>query len=156
MTKFLTAIFLTATLLCSSTALAKHGRDHDDDDNDRHHEHEDKHHKHGRYDDDHVLIVNQNRQVITQYIYEDYNSHCPPGQRKKGHCGTPAGSRRYVVGQVLPERVIWEPLPQTVIQRIEPAPVGYQYVRVDKDVLLMSSASHKIIDAITLLSAVGQ
>jgi hypothetical protein len=151
---FLTAIFLAITLLCSSVALAdKHGHGHDGDDNEGYHE---SHHHKDKHDNDrpeHIVIVSQNRDIIKQYLYEDYDYHCPPGLRKKHRCYQP--SVRYVIGQRLPESVRWEPLPTVVLQRIEPAPVGYQYVTVDKNVLLMSTASHEIIDAITLLSAVG-
>lgn len=37
----------------------------------------------------------------------------------------------------------------------QPVPRGYEYVRVDNDVLLIAEASKKVIDAVTLLSAVG-
>lgn len=141
---------LLASILAATPALAdkgghghgKHSHDRDDD------------YKHEK----HVRISGHDRVVVTRYIVEDYHEHCPPGLRKKHNGCRPPGhaKKHYVIGQPLPEVVVWEPVPQPLLVQLEPVPVGYQYVRVDNDVLLVSEASHKVIDAITLLSAVGK
>ncbi|MBI2234821.1 MAG: RcnB family protein, partial [Micavibrio aeruginosavorus] len=41
-----------------------------------------------------------------------------------------------------------------LLDLLGPPPRGHQYVQVDKDVLLIGEASKKVIDAVTLLSAV--
>ena len=69
---------------------------------------------------------------------------CPPGQAKK-----------YRVGYPLPDDVVYVPVPRDLLVHLSPVPAGYQYVKVDKDVLLIAEASKKVIDAVTLLSAVG-
>jgi hypothetical protein len=119
-------------------------------------------HKGGKHKggDDVNVVVNiggSDRTVIRQYIANTYYSNCPPGLAKKHNGCLPPGQakKRYIIGQPLPPSVIWEPVPAVLLGRLQPVPVGYQYVTVDKDVLLMSEASHHVIDAITLLSAVG-
>lgn len=121
--------------------------------------HKEKHWDRGR-DDDYdvnVVIINNDRSRLRNYIYEDYHSHCPPGLAKKHNGCLPPGQakKRYVVGRALPSYVVYEPVPEYVLYDLEPVPVGYQYVRVDRDVLLINMASKKVIDAVTLLSAVG-
>lgn len=102
-----------------------------------------------------VYISGPDRVVIQQYIAQDYRSHCPPGLAKKHNGCLPPGQakKQYVIGQ--PLVVGWEPVPQPLLVRLQPVPAGYRYVMVDKDVLLISEASKHVIDAITLMSAVG-
>ena len=130
----------------------KHESRDDRDDYDDH----DKHDDHDNQGRDIVIIDNSNRTVIRQYIAEDYHSHCPPGLAKKHNGCQPPGQakKHYVVGQSLPPTVIYQPVPQPLLVQLQPAPVGYQYVQVDQDVLLIGEASKKVIDAVTLLSAV--
>ncbi len=126
-----------------------HGKDKHDDDDDDYSYDNDAHH--GR-----VIINNYDRVVIREYIVEEHHSHCPPGLAKKHNgCLPPGQAKKYHIGQPLPEVVVWEPVPQPLLVRLQPVPQGYEYVQVDNDVLLISEASHKVIDAITLLSAIG-
>ena len=112
------------------------------------------HEKQGRGDN--IIITTSDRVVIRQYISQDYQRNCPPGLAKKNNGCLPPGQakKRYVIGQPL-RSGIWQPVPQPLLVQLHPVPQGYQYVMVDKDVLLISEASHHVIDAITLLSAVG-
>jgi hypothetical protein len=114
--------------------------------------------KHEKYmesnDHDVIVINNSDRVLIRDYIADDYRRNCPPGLAKKHNGCLPPGQakKRYVIGQ--PLMVGWEPVPTYIVQRLDPAPYGYRYVRVDQDVLLISEASKKVIDAVTLMSAV--
>jgi Ni/Co efflux regulator RcnB len=149
--------FACAALLATSPAHADksgHGRGHDkhqewshnDDDNDR------------RRGPDIIVIDNRDRTVIRQYVEQDYRRHCPPGLAKKHNGCLPPGQakKKYRVGYVLPRDVEYRPVPRDLLVQLQPVPSGYEYVQVDKDVLLMSEATKKVIDAITLYSAVGQ
>ena len=137
----------------------KHGyEDHNHSDGKHKKNKENKKHKHHKNDDDyslHVSFGNNDRVVIREYLVREYAPNCPPGLAKKHNGCLPPGiaKKRYVVGQ--PLRGQWVPVPHDLLVMLGPVPVGYQYVQVDKDVLLISEASHKVIDAITLLSAVG-
>ena len=148
-TKIITAACISL-MLCSTAAMAEKGG----------HGHKRNEYNHGRYDrhdhDRNVVVINNNdRVVLRQYVYDDYRFHCPHGLAKKHNGCVPPGHAKemYRIGE--PLRVSYEPVPIYVQQRLEPIPYGYRYVMVDRDVLLISEASHEVIDAVTLLSAVG-
>lgn len=126
------------------------GRDHKEDS---------AHHSEGHHDDDKVTIRigGSDRDIITQFLRDDSRRHCPPGLAKKNNgCLPPGLAKKYAVGSVLPPDVVALPLPRDLLDLLGPAPLGHQYVQVDKDVLLISEAGKKVIDAVTLLSAVGE
>lgn len=124
---------------------SKHGRGH-------------KHAHHAQvYHDGHdvIIISSQDRALIRNYMVQDYHSHCPPGLAKKHNgCMPPGQAKKYRVGGVLADG-IYVPVSGDLLTILSPVPRGYQYVQVDQDVLLISEASKKVIDAVTLLSAVG-
>jgi hypothetical protein len=126
--------------------------------------HHSKKNGHSKHDEDHdsspdvvINIGTSDRGIIQHYLSDNYRPNCPPGLAKKHNGCLPPGQAKklYHIGRPLPETVVWEPVPQDLLVQLQPVPVGYQYVHVDKDVLLIASASHKVVDAITLLSAVG-
>lgn len=129
-----------------------HKHSHDDEDYDRgdwHDEHE--HHSRNSYS---VVFGGDDRVLIREYLVREYGSSCPPGLAKKHNgCLPPGHAKRYYIGQ--PLHAEWQPVPSGLLEVLTPVPMGYQYVMVDKDVLLISEASKKVIDAVTLLSAVG-
>lgn len=104
-----------------------------------------------------VVIVGDDRDIIRQYLRSEYRSNCPPGLAKKNNGCLPPGQakKRYSIGGILPDDVVWVPVSLELRRHLSPLPRGYQYVQVDKDVLLIAEASKKVIDAVTLLSAVG-
>ncbi len=153
----ISALFLGALLPAAAFADpykgGGHGNGHDkkeyvyrfnDDDNSRWGVRDDRRHEV-------VVIHSQDRVVIRDYL----RSSCPPGLAKKHNGCTPPGHARYRVGEYLPDNVAIYPVPENLRVRLEPQPAGYRYVRVDKDILLISEASKMVIDAVTLLSAVG-
>ncbi|MEK7801812.1 MAG: hypothetical protein AAB276_05095, partial [Pseudomonadota bacterium] len=121
---------------------------------------------HGRYEDQErynedrnprVVIYDNDHDIVRGYITRDYNKHCPHGLKKKHNgCQPPGHAKRYIIGDTLPRDVVYYQLPDDILVHMRPAPRGYEYVRVDTDILLIGEASKKIIDAVTLLSAVGQ
>ena len=148
--RLLTTTLLAFTALTMQSSLAyadPHDRDHG-----RYEKHDDRHDY--RPPPPRPVFHDHDRVVIRNYIVTRYRPHCPPGlSRKHNGCIPPGHVRHYVIGE--PLGVAYEPIPQDLYVQLEPAPVGYRYVRVDSDVLLISEASHEVIDAITLLSAVG-
>lgn len=146
--KTLCTVLCGALLLAASPALAKNDKHGDDRDRGRH--------EHSRDDDSVIIAIQpQDRVIINQYIVNDYHRHCPPGLAKKHNgCLPPGQAKKWHRGDTLPDYVVLQPLPQPVLVKLRPAPVGTQYVRVDQDVFLISEASKKILDAVVLLSAV--
>jgi hypothetical protein len=98
-----------------------------------------------------VLFADRDRDVVRTYYVDTYGrAGCPPGLAKKNNGCLPPGQakKRYVVGQRLTQRIVYQPAPTILVQRLTPVPVGYQYVVVDGDVLLLNSTSRLVVDAI--------
>lgn len=102
-----------------------------------------------------IKIYDNDRIILNRYVADRYRASYPPGWVKKHH-GYPQMPRRYIIGYPLPRDVVYYSVPYEVRSHMRPVPVGYQYVRVDNDVLLMNAATKQIIDAVTLISAMGQ
>ncbi|MBI1326346.1 MAG: hypothetical protein GC136_01745 [Alphaproteobacteria bacterium] len=114
--------------------------------------------EHSKRDNDTALIKIEigDRNILRDYLSSDYRAHCPPGlAKKRPACVPPGQAKKWAVGYPLPAGINFYPLPDSLLGRLGAVPRGYEYVRVDKDILLVSEASKKVIDAVTLLSAVG-
>ncbi len=159
-------VFLAATPASADKGGSNKGRD------DSHHEdifdldsrswvrhNDDDHRGRGRGSDDdtvRISIGDRDRDIIRRYLGDDHRRHCPPGLAKKNNgCMPPGIAKKYRIGEALPPGIVFRPVPNDLLDLLGPAPRGHQYVRVDKDVLLISEAGKKVIDAVTLLSAVG-
>jgi len=121
------------------------------------HKHKDKHkegkHAHkGKHRDDVKVgghFHDEHRQRARTYYTQQYGGHCPPGLAKKNNgCMPPGQAKKYAVGQPLPAGVVYYPVPQPVIVQLPPVPVGYRYVRVGNDILLLSPQSALVVDVI--------
>ncbi len=98
-----------------------------------------------------VVVPAQDRAVVYQYYRTEYSAgRCPPGLAKKGNGCLPPGQAKklWVVGQPLPPAVFYEPVPRAVVQQLAPVPPGYDYVRVDNDVLLMDMTNRMVADVV--------
>ena len=166
-TALLLAVLGVAGVACADMAYADkggkgkgRGGDHYEDVK-RHSDHNDDHesgHDHHSGDDDKVWIRigDDDRDVIVKYLDDDHRRHCPPGLAKKNTgCLPPGIAKKYAIGQRLPDDIIWHPVSDDLRKLLKPVP-GYQYVQVDKDILLVGEATKKVVDAVTLISAVGQ
>lgn len=102
-----------------------------------------------------IEITTPDRATINNYLRENYHPpHCPPGLAKKNKgCLPPGQAKKYRIGHRLPSTVVFKPLPENILVQLSPVP-GYRYVQVDQDILLIGEATKKVIDAVTLLSAV--
>lgn len=105
-----------------------------------------------------IKIYDNDRIILNNYIEDNYRRSDPRGwdRHRHGYTSYYQTSRRYMIGYPLPNEVVYYSVPYEIRSHMRPVPVGYQYVRVDNDVLLMNMASKKIIDAVTLISALGQ
>ena len=88
-----------------------------------------------------VIVVNDHERntIHTYYRTEFVSGNCPPGLAKKDNGCLPPGQAKklWIVGQPLPPTIVYYPLPQPLMTRLAVPPMGYEYVRVDDDVLLM-------------------
>src|SRR5689334_3665183 len=92
----------------------------------------------------------RDRAVIHDYYVDaGRGGHCPPGLAKKNNgCLPPGQAKKWQMGQPLPASVVYEPLPPALVVQLTPPPMGYRYVRVAGDVLMISAGTRMVIDAI--------
>lgn len=162
-----TILGLTLVTLCAGASLPAFADDHHGNGhgngrgNSEQHRYEQRseYNRYNHYYDDERYYERSNPRYIIiddrdRYVIRDYMGHNPHGY------GPPPGRGykkvTYIIGRPLPRTVIWEPLPYELRTQLRPAPRGYQYVKVDRDVLLISQATKNVIDAVTLFSAVGR
>lgn len=90
------------------------------------------------------------RQVVHDYYGSEFKSgHCPPGLAKKNNgCQPPGQAKKWSRGHVLPNDVIYYPVPGALIARLGPPPAGHKYVRVASDILLIAIGTSMVVDAI--------
>lgn len=90
--------------------------------------------------------------VIRSYMRDSHRTNCPPGLAKKNNnCLPPGQAKKYRIGGNAPSD--YQDVPAELLHRLSPPPAGAFYAMVDKDVLLIAEAGHKVLDAVTLLSA---
>jgi len=92
------------------------------------------------------------RQVARTYYTQHYGGGkgCPPGLAKKNNgCMPPGQAKKWSVGQPLPVGVAYYAVPQPVLLQLPPVPVGYRYVRVASDILLIAVGSQMVVDGIS-------
>jgi hypothetical protein len=102
-----------------------------------------------------VVFADRDREVVHRYYVESSGrGDCPPGLARKNNGCLPPGqaAKLYVVGQPLARTVVVNPLPPVLVQRLGPAPVGYEYVMVDGDVLKLAVGTRLVVDAIRYLA----
>lgn len=92
------------------------------------------------------------RTVVRTYYVDHYGGGkaCPPGLAKKNNgCMPPGQAKKYIVGQPLPATVRSYSVPQPVLVHLPPVPVGYRYVSVNGDILLLAVGTMMVVDALT-------
>lgn len=102
-----------------------------------------------------VVVPDQDRAIVYQYYRSEFSAgRCPPGLAKKGNGCLPPGQAKklWVIGAPLPPAVVYQPVPPAVVQQLAPVPPGYEYVRVDDDVLLMDTANRMVADVVNDLN----
>ena len=102
-----------------------------------------------------VVIIDRDRDTLHTYYRNEYAAgRCPPGLAKKNNGCLPPGQvdRVWVVGQPLPPEIVYYPMPPDLYSQLTPPPYGYQYVRVDNNVMLINATSRLIAQ---ILSNVG-
>jgi Ni/Co efflux regulator RcnB len=94
-----------------------------------------------------VVIIDRDRDTVRTYYRNEYVAgRCPPGLAKKENGCLPPGqaNRSWVVGQSLPPEIVYYPMPREIYTQLSPPPYGYEYVRVDDNVMLISTATRLI------------
>jgi hypothetical protein len=122
----------------------------------------DKHHGHGRGQAElafappaRVIVTEHDRAAVYSYYRGEFvGGQCPPGlARKEIGCLPPGLAQRvWTVGAPLPPSVAFYPLPDVLLARLTPAPQGYQYVRIDNDIVLISTGPRIAVQSVGSLA----
>lgn len=94
-----------------------------------------------------VVVVDRDRTLVRTYYRNEYVAgRCPPGLAKKNNGCLPPGlaKKAWIIGQPLPSEIVYYPMPRELWTQLTPPPYGYEYVRVDDDVVLMLIATRVI------------
>ena len=74
---------------------------------------------------------------------------CPPGLAKKNNgCMPPGQAKKWAMGRPLAPDVVFHDLPDALRLRLSLPPVGYRYVRVAGDILLIAAGTGMVAAAI--------
>jgi Ni/Co efflux regulator RcnB len=93
------------------------------------------------------VIHDRDRDTVRTWYRNEYAAgRCPPGLAKKNNGCLPPGQAKKMwnMGEPLPPQVVYYPIPRELYAQLTPPPYGYQYVRVDNDILLMVTATRLI------------
>lgn len=102
------------------------------------------------------LVTDRDRDTVNSYYRDNYLKDICPGDlvRTDSGCELPSPvDRSWIVGQPLPPTIDYEPLPAPLIAQLSPPPIGYQYVRVGDEILLVASANRVVAQRIFALSS---
>ncbi len=90
------------------------------------------------------------RTYVRDYYEGQYRAgRCPPGLAKKHNgCMPPGQAKKWDVGQPLPRDVRYYDVPAPLVTQLGQPPVGYRYVRVDDNILLLATGTRMVVDAI--------
>ena len=105
-----------------------------------------------------IVVLDRDRNTIQTFYRTDFaNGNCPPGLAKKNNGCLPPGQAKKLwnVGQPLPPSVVYHPLPQPLMTQLAPPPPGYDYVRVDDNVVLMDRNTRLVSQIITSLASLN-
>ncbi len=102
----------------------------------------------------HAAIASEDMKLLRDFLKEDHAKNCPPGLAKKENgCLPPGIAKKYTVGKPLPSGVNMSNLPASLLNKLHPA-AGHKYGKIDNDIVLISEATKKVVDAVTLLTGV--
>lgn len=93
----------------------------------------------------------KDRVAVRNYYAElGRSGQCPPGLAKKHNGCMPPGQakKQWRIGAPLPAGVVTYSLPPELVVQLTPPPVGYQYVRVASDILMIAAGTGMVAAAI--------
>ena len=102
-----------------------------------------------------MIVPERDRSAVYTYYREEAAAgRCPAGLVKKNNaCGAPAQAKQaWKLDQPLPDGVAGEALPAALIAKLSPSPAGYQYLRVDNDILIVGVGTRSVAALVADLS----
>ena len=102
-----------------------------------------------------MIVPERDRTAVYTYYREEVAAgRCPAGLvRKNNACVAPAPAKQaWKLDQPLAESVAGEALPAALIAKLSPSPAGYQYLRVDNDILIVGVGTRSVAALVADLS----
>ena len=102
-----------------------------------------------------IIVPQRDRDAVYGYYRDEIAAgRCPAGLVKKNNvCAASVPAKQaWKMDQPLPDGVAGEALPAALIARLSPSPAGYQYLRIDNDILIVSLGSRSVTALVADLS----
>jgi len=102
-----------------------------------------------------MVVPQRDRDAVYTYYREEVAAgRCPAGLVKKNNgCVASAPAKQvWKMDQPLPDGVAGEALPAALIAKLSPSPAGYQYLRVDNDILIVGVGTRSVAALVADLS----
>ena len=104
-----------------------------------------------------IVVPERDRQAVYAYYRDEIAAgRCPPPLvRRDKACHAPSPVRGpWRLDQALPDSVKAEAPPAALIVKLSPSPAGYQYMRVDNDLLLVGIGTRIVTAHVADLSRI--
>jgi Ni/Co efflux regulator RcnB len=91
---------------------------------------------------------NEHHRVAVQGYFDEqfHRGRCPPGLAQKHNgCMPPGLAKRWTVGRTLPGDVVFHDLPLELVAVLGIPPAGHRYVRVARDILLITVGTGMVV-----------
>jgi len=103
------------------------------------------------------VIAAKDRIILRDFLGREQDAACSSANAdskfRPEPCGMPGRVVRYYPpGQVLPDTMIYDSLPQYVESRLTPPANGEAYVFAGDNVYLMDAMTHRVIDSVSIAS----
>jgi hypothetical protein len=97
-----------------------------------------------------IKFTVEDKEAVKDYYIRLCEGHPKRNYKRKANaqCSAPLNTKKYKIGRTLPSDITLYSLPRSLEESLSPAPRGYEHVLLEKDVLLISSASGKVMDAV--------
>ena len=103
------------------------------------------------------VIAAKDRTILRDFLAREHDTTCSSENASAKFRPEPCGMsgrvvRDYAQGQVLPDNVIFDSLPQYVESRVTPPGRNEAYVFAGDNVYLMDAMTHRVIDSVSIAS----
>jgi Ni/Co efflux regulator RcnB len=91
---------------------------------------------------------NEHHRIAVHSYYDEqfHRGRCPAGLAKKNNgCMPPGLAKRWTVGRTLPGDVVFHDLPLELVTVLGIPPAGHRYVRVARDILLITVGTGMVV-----------
>jgi hypothetical protein len=102
-----------------------------------------------------IVVPQRDRDAVYAYYRDEIAAgRCPAGLVKKNNVCAASVPAKLVwkMDQPLPDGVTGEALPAALIAKLSPSPAGYQYLRVDNDILIVGLGTRSVAALVADLS----